>query len=55
MATLKMTCSCGAKMSIEGTSSDCDFRSREFLEAHYICRKHGVRKQWEIEDENSNT
>jgi len=53
MTTIKQTCSCGAFMSIEGNSTDCQYRSKEFLEAHAICRKHGVRKQWEKEDAES--
>jgi hypothetical protein len=54
MATIVISCSCGAKMTIEDKNSTwCGHRAKEFLEGHYMCRKHGVKKQWEIEDENS--
>ena len=54
MATIKQSCPCGAYIEIKGKDVlSCSYQSREFLEAHHICRKHGVQKQWEIEDEKS--
>ena len=54
MASIKLSCSCGASIEIKGKDLfSCSFQSKEFTEAHYICRKHGVQKQWEIEDEKS--
>ena len=52
MASIKLSCSCGAEIFIQGKDVfSCTFPYKDFLKEHYICRKHGVRKQWEEEDE----
>lgn len=39
MAKIKQTCPCGAVMKFEGKDGyECGHRSREFLEAHAMCR-----------------
>ena len=39
MATIKITCSCGAVMETEGGVVHCGIESDKFLKNHELCRK----------------
>ena len=50
MATIKVTCPCGAEMETEGSIIHCGIEADRFLTAHKACRE--KEKQVEVREDD---